>query len=106
MTHANVEHALFNFMLGANSAIGTEIRRTTNIDGALYCKFIYTFILSCQTRHGVIALHRNEDMSKEYVLAAKEYNQPYLANDISSGRSGRRGWQSRRSNLEAHRKDL
>lgn len=70
----SLEESLFNYLLGPTSEQGRVIMKATGIDDVAYKRFLFSFMLSCQTNQSIPALHNNQDVSKEILLPTKEYN--------------------------------
>lgn len=69
-----LEEALFDYLLGPSSEQARVIIKATGVDEVTYNRFIFSFMLSCQTNQSLPALHRNDDISKEFLMPTVEYN--------------------------------
>jgi hypothetical protein len=65
---------MFNYLLGPKIPLANKLRETCGMIEDDYCKFVYTFFLSCQLQSRVSALHKNESINKDYLMANETFN--------------------------------
>ena len=88
-TKKKQETALFAYLIGPASEVGRLIQEVCGINSEVYCKFLYSFLMSCQFRMGVAALNKNKSIEKEFLQKNNKYNSIWRkineADQIKSG---------------------
>lgn len=72
-----MDSVLFECLVGPSSAMGIEIMGVIGVDSVFHSRFIYSFILSCQTNQGLASLNANCCIAKDCLLDTETHNSPW-----------------------------